>query len=671
MPDGSPLRESDQKRHAAAGPAAARVAEAAQLTIEECNAARQRTYATLGEVDRKLLGDANNPFCIIRRGNGNVALASNGLSDPPNALEGTTGHGVEIIGEAAEKEVGTGDQLRASYLFQMMHELATNVRQNGLKLRTLLDTHLLLSIELNTVVAPPHYVDPNSNRTCVLLGIKAHDRPGYSVPESIAMPDGRKVKLVTVRLLSYEEMLVARRFGNRGRTSLEKLFHREGTYHISSLRARPLPAALVPAPAPAPVPVPPPVAVPAPAPPPAPGPLPALPLHVSEEDKKMADEFSYMTSEMFFVRLKKLLEKNGGLNPNVTIDGKDPESIAHRKSIAQLYPPKVPYAPPVTATPLFDEFLSPSPLRNALNLFDRYLKVMASTPGHIAEPFAKHFLNFFTTHSQLVGWAHVDAYIRDSRTYVEHVRQRTPFPRFASLPSLNPPGQRIRTVSDLQDTSLQLMTRFIQLVEWLLQQQQQAGEPFDPGFCLSLFSVNPEWKEDTNILMRESGLSVAELLTHNPQKFAAFREHIRKALVQWPHDFAVRKELAVAGFLFKPMLIKRDRCICETCKVEIAEWKPWDRPWNMHNASKHPPGTLMTNEKIRTVVLENMWLQRCGVVEALEGAHTLTGLPRELNIITATYLFDSKPILRKIFEDLPLRAELLDHYKKAEGMSAP
>jgi hypothetical protein len=47
-------------------------------------------------------------------------------------------------------------------------------------------------------------------------------------------------------------------------------------------------------------------------------------------------------------------------------------------------------------------------------------------------------------------------------------------------------------------------------------------------------------------------------------------------------------------FLVSCRKVKRDRCVCETCGVEIAGWRPWNNPWQMHNLARHPKDFLNT-----------------------------------------------------------------------------
>lgn len=94
--------------------------------------------------------------------------------------------------------------------------------------------------------------------------------------------------------------------------------------------------------------------------------------------------------------------------------------------------------------------------------------------------------------------------------------------------------------------------------------------------------------DESGAFTRESELTVTDLLKHNAQRFAAFRD-LQKRGVQWPHSPRTRKDIESAGFVFRPMMVKRDRCVCDACGVELAGWRPWHNPWQLHNLARHTP----------------------------------------------------------------------------------
>lgn len=216
-------------------------------SIEACNEMREAAYKKLGEIDKEMIIDEHMKTCfyyVIHRRNGNVAIASYGLSDPPHysSRPDTTGLGFELIAEADEKEVGSGGAaLISSWLFQMMVESVKYVKTHGIKFRSLLDYHGLLSmgLDLNKIEVPLTYTIQHKLNISLLLGIKADQKPECPLPEFIDMPRDRKIRLVTVRLLTKEENYSIRiikdpQLRNAQRNILAKQFQKDGTYHVST-----------------------------------------------------------------------------------------------------------------------------------------------------------------------------------------------------------------------------------------------------------------------------------------------------------------------------------------------------------------------------------------------------------------------------------------------------
>lgn len=189
--------------------------------IKETKETKENILKAMGTVEKNLLTYRQNgtPFHFIHRKNGNFALVSEGLAK----------FGLEILGEVPAFKFGTKDQFNMSFLLSLMDEVAWNIKKNGKKFTKVIDNHGLLSVELNTVVAPAFYTDPNNKRTCALLGITD---PNTS--SAFFLPSGEKTNLVTVKLLNIDEFSVVKWFGAHGaRAFLEEKFKREGSYHVS------------------------------------------------------------------------------------------------------------------------------------------------------------------------------------------------------------------------------------------------------------------------------------------------------------------------------------------------------------------------------------------------------------------------------------------------------
>jgi len=149
-------------------------------------------------------------------------------------------------------------------------------------------------------------------------------------------------------------------------------------------------------------------------------------------------------------------------------------------------------------------------------------------------------------------------------------------------------------MDDFQDRGLRLVKRMCHRVDWILELQRKSNRSFDADLNLKVLAADKEWCADADSFMKEAEQKVTEMLSLNQKKFQQFREMQRRG-VGWPHSAQLRGEVEAAGFSFRPMMIKRDRCVCDDCKVEVNGWKPWHNPLSFHNYDKHkikPPGHL-------------------------------------------------------------------------------
>jgi hypothetical protein len=72
--------------------------------------------------------------------------------------------------------------------------------------------------------------------------------------------------------------------------------------------------------------------------------------------------------------------------------------------------------------------------------------------------------------------------------------------------------------------------------------------------------------------MNQAEKDVKAMLADNPKKFGDFRELQRKG-ISWPHSYAMRKIFEADGFTFMPIMIKRDRMVCEkACKADVSSF---------------------------------------------------------------------------------------------------
>jgi hypothetical protein len=266
---------------------------------------------------------------------------------------------------------------------------------------------------------------------------------------------------------------------------------------------------------------------------------------------------------------------------------------------------------PIEAT--VERFLKPneSALGDAICNVETAARIAAQEPANPIADASKHLLNFFSAVTQLPGWLHVQRYISHPQKYIERTKAGQVLDDHSS-PIMD------GTIEDLTEKGRRLMRRLCQRVNWLIYVYTQAGKPFDAEFAMQVLAADHRWADDANAFMKDAEVKVTEMLTKHPQKFhgmcapperpypppghvpertmprLAFRELQRKG-VQWPHSTVLRQEIERAGFVFRPMMIKRDRCICETCGVEVSGWRTWHNPAALHNLQKHNVSTHPAN----------------------------------------------------------------------------
>jgi hypothetical protein len=211
---------------------------------------------------------------------------------------------------------------------------------------------------------------------------------------------------------------------------------------------------------------------------------------------------------------------------------------------------------------------------------------------------AKHLLNFFSAVNQLPGWAHVEQYIKSPAAYLTATQiVNYPDPKATPISIVGGTG----VMNELMSKGNALILRLLKRIDWVLCLQPKAQKRADPEVLMRVISADRVWASDSTAFMKEAEVQVTALLTENQPKFHQFREHQRKG-VQWPHSSAARKAIEAAGFVFRPMMIKRDRSICETCQAEVSGWRPWQCPWAFHDYSRHLPAFL---EKARSACAAN------------------------------------------------------------------
>lgn len=304
----------------------------------------------------------------------------------------------------------------------------------------------------------------------------------------------------------------------------------------------------------------------------------------------------------------------------------DPPDIEELQSMPSL-------ALPFTLEPFVEKFVAHTKNDGSLSALmcdlERHVRCYAADRTCPISDHAKVLMNTFSAVAQLPGWQHVQDYIVDPNAYVYRIQAlggayaalgggasvprafgpaAPPIPTERSAPSTTATtttttttttaayvGHLIRedNILPLQEQGKVLLHQLCTRVAWLreLKNKTSHASKNEPELVVRAIvfylAADRKWIADAQNFMKEAELRVTQMLTRNATRFAQFRE-LQKAGVAWPHSVEVRRDIERAGFTFRPMMIKRDRCVCDVCLVEVSGWRPWHNPMEFHDFARHP-----------------------------------------------------------------------------------
>lgn len=235
-----------------------------------------------------------------------------------------------------------------------------------------------------------------------------------------------------------------------------------------------------------------------------------------------------------------------------------------------------------------------SPLAPAMMAIEGVARAASLDPKHPANNPTKHFLSFMVLSSQLLAWQHAQRFLENPLTYAETSKTLLYGYKAPSASGSAGAPATVRSMDDLQESGRRLLQKLCQRVDWLLELQRNSHRKFDGELALKVVVADRVWATETDAFIKEAEHKVVEMLQGNQQRFQQFREVSRRA-VAWPHSPQLRVEIEAAGFAYRPTMIKRDRCVCDECAVEVNGWKPWHNPLAFHDFDKHkvrPPAQL-------------------------------------------------------------------------------
>ncbi len=247
---------------------------------------------------------------------------------------------------------------------------------------------------------------------------------------------------------------------------------------------------------------------------------------------------------------------------------------------------EMPFTTDFSFEPTVDRFINSefAFMLDQIELTARMLAHDDKSPDH---DIAKHILNTLSAISQLPGWLKIQNYIVNPNRSVADSKNAT-YSDKAAAAAMSRPENMVTdgVIDELQSKGQTILRKLCQRIDWALKLPRPAGTLFDPMLYIKIIAADKAWMDETSAFMQETERKVAEMLTRNPHRFHAYRELQRKG-VPWPHSRRLKDEIKKAGFKFDPMMIKRDRCTCGICGVEVSGWRPWHNPNSFHNRLRH------------------------------------------------------------------------------------
>jgi len=244
------------------------------------------------------------------------------------------------------------------------------------------------------------------------------------------------------------------------------------------------------------------------------------------------------------------------------------------------------------------------------------------------------YLDFLSVCAQLPGWRHFSIFVYHRRDYVASMlsAESTPSVRAtasslsgetAARASATPFENMIiapDSVEALLERGLHLLRRACARVDYCLKQQRASatvavmpldmtrtispmrcamatdvsaspllhhtagGSSIAIDECVKVLSADTVWRSDVTYFRKQAELRVSRLVSEHAPVFTEFRA-LQIHGVQWPHSTSLRHAIERAGFVYRPMMIKRDRCVCTSCGVEASGWRSWHDPMLLHRVS--------------------------------------------------------------------------------------
>ena len=218
---------------------------------------------------------------------------------------------------------------------------------------------------------------------------------------------------------------------------------------------------------------------------------------------------------------------------------------------------------------------------------------------------------FLSENAQFLGWQHVSSFINDSLNYEQMTtppsRDNEITEEYVKLECRASADRYKRTnlhlyaskeINELIEQGKKILALFLQRIDAILKLRNQIQPATQRpsldntvNVLLNIFQADAAFFDKVSKFHKEAEQVVTTMLSSNPDKFQQLKA-LHNNRVAWPHSAQLRREIEAAGFVYRPMIIKRDRCVCETCGTEVSGWCAWHDPVICHDFTRHPQGYL-------------------------------------------------------------------------------
>ena len=213
-------------------------------------------------------------------------------------------------------------------------------------------------------------------------------------------------------------------------------------------------------------------------------------------------------------------------------------------------------------------------------------------------------IDFLNNQSQSLIWQHVSSFIRGPSRYLEMLKsissseecreamdliasykqpRRFPLHRLAS--------KEINELMDRGKTILKALLERIAVILTIRNQMQPATQrpslDNTVEMLLKILAIDTAFLETVSSFNNDAEQTIKTMVEPNRSKMKQFSDFHAQRGVAWSHSPHLRREIEAAGFVVRPTVMKRDRCLCETCGLDNHAWRAWHNPLSFHNAAAH------------------------------------------------------------------------------------